>query len=481
MAPTKVKGTYSVDQITLSNFRCFGEQQTARLAPLTLLVGENSTGKTSFLALVRALWDIGYRQRIPDFKEDPYDLGSFDEIAHYRSARGGRADTFLAGFASRVEPGQRFGRRQGVRKEDVYLFNTTFSRHRTGAAPTQIRIDHIRVDHTRVWVEFHFPNNGVMQVRAGTPGGTWQKVVPEDLASIMDIDQNQFWLFLNLFSQVALPRGKAESEWASLEGSTFPSDKDLIEIEACLRFVRGDFTTLVHPPAYASAPVRSKPRRTYDPTRPVRDPEGDYIPMYFADMSFRNETEWTSLQNALDAFGREAGLFDEISVKPLGKKDSEPFQIQIRKFGGRSKGPPRNLIDVGYGVSQVLPVITELLGDDAAPLFLLQQPEVHLHPSAQAALGTLFCQVASPDRQLIVETHSDHLLDRVRTDVRDGTTGLKPDDVSILFFERGDLDVRIHSLRIDEEGNILGAPAGYRSFFLEETARSLWKRQSLGT
>ena len=461
-----------MDQIILSNFRCFREEQTARLAPLTLLVGENSTGKTSFLALVRALWDIGYRQRIPDFKEDPYDLGSFDEIAHHRGTRGGRADTFLAGFASRVEPRQRIGRKQD-RKKDVYRFNTTFSRHRTGAIPTQIRIDQIRGDHARAWVEFHFPNNSVMQVRAGTPGGTWQKVVPEDFAGIMDIDQNQFWFFLNMFSQVFLPRGSAESEWTSLEGSPFPSGKDWIEIEACLRFARGDVTSRLYPPAYASAPVRSKPRRTYDPTRPVRDAEGDYIPMYVADMAFRDETEWASLQHALEGFGREAGLFDEISVRPLGKKDSEPFQIQIRKFGKRSKGPSRNLIDVGYGVSQVLPVITELLGDDAAPLFLLQQPEVHLHPSAQAALGTLFCQVASPDRQLIVETHSDHLLDRVRMDVRDGTTGLKPDDVSILFFERGDLDVRIHSLRIDKEGNILGAPDGYRRFFMEETNRSI--------
>ena len=58
-------------------------------------------------------------------------------------------------------------------------------------------------------------------------------------------------------------------------------------------------------------------------------------------------------------------------------------------------------------------------------------------------------------------------------DVRDGKRSLNPEDVSILFFERGDLDVRIHSLRIDEEGNLVGAPDSYRSFFMEETARSL--------
>ena len=166
-------------------------------------------------------------------------------------------------------------------------------------------------------------------------------------------------------------------------------------------------------------------------------------------------------------------MFDEITIKRLGRRDSEPFQVQVRKLGSKLKGPLRNLIDVGYGVSQVLPVITELLRPKAPPMFLLQQPEVHLHPSAQAALGSLFCQIASRERQLIVETHSDNLLDRVRMDVRDGVSALKPEEVSILFFERNDLDVRIHSLGIDEMGNITNAPASYRNFFMQETTRAL--------
>ena len=229
---------------------------------------------------------------------------------------------------------------------------------------------------------------------------------------------------------------------------------------------------------YASAPVRSKPRRTYDPARPTRDPEGDYIPMYLSNLYFQNREQWKTLKDALEKFGQDAGLFDEISVKPLGKKETEPFQVQVRKSGKRVKGPQRNLIDVGYGVSQVLPVITELLRADTPPIFLLQQPEVHLHPSAQAALGSLFCQIAGPKRQLVVETHSDHLISRVRMDVRDGEGSLKPEDVSILFFERRDLDVHIHSLEIDDEGNVLNAPPVYRQFFIDEMERSIWKRRN---
>ena len=197
------------------------------------------------------------------------------------------------------------------------------------------------------------------------------------------------------------------------------------------------------------------------------------MPMYLADVFTQSKSEWARLKEGLERFGKEAGLFDEIFIRRKGQRDNEPFQIHFRKLGSKLKGPSRNLIDIGYGVSQVLPVITELLRPDAAPLFLLQQPEIHLHPSAQAALGSLFCQIASRERQLIVETHSDHLLDRVRMDVRDGRGALKPEDVSILFFERNELDVHIHSLRIDGEGNVLNAPDSYRRFFMEETARSL--------
>ena len=146
----------------------------------------------------------------------------------------------------------------------------------------------------------------------------------------------------------------------------------------------------------------------------------------------------------------------------------------MRKYGSKgTKGLKRNLVDVGFGISQILPLLAELFRDKGADLFLLQQPEVHLHPSAQAALGTLLCQVAASGRQLLVETHSDHLLDRVRMDVRDGETGLAPEDVSVLFFERDDLAVRIHSLRFDQNGNVLDAPLGYRQFFMDETRRSV--------
>ncbi len=355
-----------MDRVTFQNYRCFREKQSARLAPLTFLVGENSTGKTSFLALLRALWQVAFQDRIPDFRQPPYDLGSFEDVVHYRGANNARPTRFEAGFEY---------------------------------APSRKTKD--RVNYSVIFDD-----------RDGYP-------FPSPC--------------------------------------TFSQGKALVETKDI----------------FASAPIRFRPKRTYDPSRPAPDPEGEYIPDYFAGMSRNAPERWGRLKSDLEGFGRDSGLFDEIGVLSFGKTAGSPFQVQIRKFGKRLKGPKRNLIDVGYGVSQALPILTELLREDAPGMFLLQQPEVHLHPRAQAALGSLFCNLAAAGKQIVVETHSDYILDRVYMDIRDKKTPLKAEDVSILYFERDELDVNIHSIRVDKDGNVHDAPLGYRRFFMEEMRRSI--------
>ena len=454
-----------MDQIRLKNYRCFRDEQTARLAPLTLLVGENSTGKTSFLAMVRVLWDIAYLHRIPDFKEDPYDLGSFDEIAHYRGGKGGRANTFEAGFGpmrTYIRPQYKSTK---VHPKDSGNFSVTFGR--MGTVPVPERRYFSRGE---IWADENFKQGGQQRCRIGTSRGSWDirsvvgKDTPLDLAQYMIRPLFYFFRYYR-----AVRDEDEENKFVPVGDSPEITRGDLEKIEQLTRLGFGAGRNR----PYASAPVRSKPRRTYDPARSSPDPEGDHVPMYLASLYFQNKKKWETLKNQLGDFGKTAGLFDDITIKQLGRRESDPFQVQVKKSSGRHIGPWRNVIDVGYGVSQVLPLLTELLRPNAPPIFLLQQPEVHLHPSAQAALGSLFCEVSRPNRQLIVETHSDHILDRVRMDIRDGRGKLKPADVSILFFERGDLDVTIHSLRLDENGNILNAPDSYRRFFMEEMTRSL--------
>ena len=453
-----------MEEITVKNFRCFREEQTVRLAPLTLLVGENSTGKTSLMAMIRILWEVAYSLEGTDFKRAPYDLGSFDDIIHHRGGRGTKATSFEAGFKSPSRS-----------RSKSYQFEVSFNKQGTVPSPSRMRLST-----KEVWIEGGLDNLRSWQLSCGTPNGTWKinNKGNEFRSLTADIRPGlRFLLFC--FQMIIDPDRKTHFKSTDvLNGSKLPSDEDLNRILQLVYTPRRSSVLFPDEPSpYASAPVRSKPHRTYDPAITSRDPEGDYIPMYFADTYSQNKKEWDNLKEALEQFGQTSGLFDEITVKPLGGKGKEggPFQVQIRKAGKKTKGPYRNLLDVGYGVSQILPVITELLRQDIPPMVLLQQPEVHLHPSAQAALGSLLCQVTSgrKDLQIVVETHSDNLLDRIRMDIRDQKTSLKPDDVSVLFFEPGDLDVQIHSLRLDKQGNVLDAPPNYRFFFLQETKRTL--------
>ena len=446
-------------EIRVKNFRCFHEEQAARMAPLTLLVGENGAGKTSFLALIRALWDTAYGNRKPDFKEAPFDLGSFDEIAHNRGGRTGRAATFTAGFdAARKKRNPDQGATGS--RERRHRFDASFSCEGTAPAATSSAFDC-----EDITIATRFTDTGSQEIHVWTTQGEWSWQAPARLDTPFDGQRN---VFPYLVLQTALAD---ESRLKPVAGSTELTAAERRRLEQLLREL-GALSSGGRP--LAGAPARSRPQRNRNQQEAAADSDAETIPMNLHASLLKDEGASRALKDALEGFGREAGLFDEISVRPSRAEAGRPTRIRIRKFGRRVKGPSRDLIDIGYGISQVLPTVAELMVNHAAPMFLLQQPEAHLHPRAQAALGSLFCRIAASDQQLVIETHSDHLLDRVRMDVRDGKAALKPEDVSILFFEQGsDLNVRIHSLRLDGEGNILDAPASYRRFFMEETQRSL--------
>ena len=439
-----------LQEIRLRDFRCFREQQTARLAPLTLLVGENSTGKTSFLAGIRAMLEVGSDHRDPDFRAPPYDLGSFHEIA-YRQDRNGRrggAESFDLGLQYAGE------------LVDAVAVDATFTLG-DGAAP---KLSTVLWSAGDVWVREQRNPEG-RHTDLGCASGSWRlpPLRDPDRRYLYSRDVAAFSRHLRVAVESGMP-GKMQSLHG--DAGAVPTECDHAKLNRLFvesnKFASG---------ALAGAPIRSSPLRTYDPVRLVQDPQGVSTPAFLANIHARKPDEWQDMKSDLEKFGHKSGLFDEVFVKRLGRHEFEPFQLEVRKRGKTRRGARRNLIDVGYGVSQILPLLVELFRHDRATMFLLQQPEVHLHPSAQAELGSLFCATAGSHCQLIVETHSDYVLDRILLDVRDTRTDLKPDDVSILYFERDDLSVTIHSIRIDDEGNVLDAPDGYRGFFRDELKR----------
>lgn len=449
--------------ITAENFRCFREVE-ARLAPLTILVGENGTGKTSFLALVRALVESAYGLRTPDFGEPPYDLGLFADIVHDRGSKNGRAKSFRGSFEARRDS----------RRFRAHEYRIAFEERAAFAAPSEHRYRSGDLRFTER--SSHF----VIE----TADGRWRGSRPGPGSfALEDRYRPPPWFVLNGLdpgledaagSAVGFENARDGNGDGIADGIADrdgrPDAETLDEVSAMLRtFPKPRW---VRP--FCSAPVRTRPLRTYEPFQPTLDVEGDSIPTYLATLSARHPQEWETLRARIESFGRGAGLFDDFRIHHFGDTLGGPFRIELRKHSNRRiKGPWRNLADVGYGVSQVLPLLVQVHRSRGAPMFLLQEPEIHLHPSAEAALGSLLREVAASGRQVLVEAHSDHLMDRIRMDVRDGKTKLKPEEVSLLFFERGDREVNIHAIGFDSVGAVVGAPEGYRQFFSDELDRSI--------
>jgi hypothetical protein len=165
---------------------------------------------------------------------------------------------------------------------------------------------------------------------------------------------------------------------------------------------------------------------------------------------------------------RDMRLISDFHVKPLGAHRKE-YEVLVRTG---PKLPEVKLTDVGFGVSQVLPVIVESFYVPRRSILIFEQPEIHLHPRVQADLADLFVDAirarenGEPRQcQFIIESHSEHFLRRLQRRIAEEE--LSADDAALYFVHTQGASARIEALEVDLFGNILNWPEG---FFGDEMA-----------
>ncbi|MGB9497819.1 MAG: DUF3696 domain-containing protein [Dissulfuribacterales bacterium] len=168
-------------------------------------------------------------------------------------------------------------------------------------------------------------------------------------------------------------------------------------------------------------------------------------------------------------------LIDAFSVEAI-TKDSNLYQVWVQKTVRSS----RVLItDVGFGVSQLLPVLVLCYYVPEGATVLLEQPELHLHPSVQSGLADVFIDVAKNRKvQIILESHSEHLLRRFQRRIAEER--LSTDDTSLYFCDISRGISRLVPLELDLFGNIQNWPEGFFGDDLDEMAamtRAAMERQ----
>ncbi len=146
----------------------------------------------------------------------------------------------------------------------------------------------------------------------------------------------------------------------------------------------------------------------------------------------------------------------DLQVLPI--EGASAISLRLRSDSRSDFQRPQN---VGFGLTQLFPVLVQVLSSRPGDLVIVENPEVHLHPLAQQEIGTLLAQVAKTGVQVMVETHSDHVLNGIRLAVKSGC-GVRADDVAIHFFTRAtDGSSQRMSPKIDADGRLDVWPEGF--------------------
>jgi predicted ATPase len=166
-----------------------------------------------------------------------------------------------------------------------------------------------------------------------------------------------------------------------------------------------------------------------------------------------------SFENLIARWLKDMGLIFEFKVEPIGEGRKEhEVKVKIHK-----DSPEVLITDVGFGISQILPVLVQCFYVAPKSTIIFEQPEIHLHPSVQSHLGDLFIETTKSrengkdrDIQVIIESHSEHLIRRIQRRIAEET--ISPEDVAIYFIHQEKGQAKLQELQINLFGDVTNWP-----------------------
>ncbi|WP_461163596.1 DUF3696 domain-containing protein [Arthrobacter sp. R4-81] len=473
--PRLVAPVHLLSELRVSNFKAFGRSTSVPFRPLTLLYGRNSSGKSSVLQAIQLL-----RQSLPEdclvTQGQHTDAGSFRTCVHNHDVD--RA----------IHIGLTFGNNPAVTIRDG------------DPSPALIR----RVDYSFSMGGNQCADRVDAKYSLGSAAFGYQiKPAHEDerAASELSLDMHQIQQLMNIVAD-------ADSTYASrpqrsshasngavtrllkkinldgidvaadglVPGTSIATDlsrggvteRELTTTESYVRKglklaagIGRELVEILGPMSYLG-PLRQAPQRVH-----VRSNAAD-ASSELALSLFDNRSE----QVQISAWMQKIGIPYELEVLALdaGKGSDilgNPLAISLTdKRSGVILSPS----DVGFGVSQVLPILVELSARQSS-LICIEQPEIHLHPAMQSEMADLLIESIDPTgraNQVIAETHSEHLVLRIQRRIKE--RALDPELVSILYVDQDDEgDAIVVPLRIDREGDFVDPwPNGFFEERLDE-------------
>lgn len=421
-----------ITSLRLKNFRGFTDSCVIPLAPLTFLVGPNSSGKSTIVnALMFVAQSHSERSTVAiesDWMGRLVDLGSFEDTVHGHNTK----------LTMSIELGLRF-------------FSYDEHKHRIVGLPK----------HEMLW---RWEINDAKS-EAGSPNfssGFVSQMTIHDCTSGAELEVRNsdkectFGINGDWYVISKTPDYPILSKWPIQETIyNYLSDKskNTFGKRAGYKRISEFYSSSITSRAFAGfervSSARSGPKRWVAKssiTQSDSSTKGQLNDAYALNLGSPagvTSKRHSAARESIAKYMRELGIGTALSNVELSAYHSA---LKITDSVNHVRS---NLADVGFGASQVIPVLKGCLNESFGPL-VIEQPEIHLHPRAQGILATLICE-SSARRQILVETHSEHMINRARIQVAQGS--LHHSDVVILYIDRAPEGTTVTRIGLTPDGD----------------------------
>ncbi len=428
------------ESLRVRNFRSIRDSGDIRLSDLNVFVGPNNSGKSSILYTLMTV-KMTLESRSTDMamitSTPELDLGSYLDLI-----RDGNTDNELAIEFMLNDPSVRkpltISGEYGSGKESSYAgVETRFSFDRTSNEVKLVS-----------FVGKDYLGNRIMRLTS-TDQGEWKITGPSSRL------QQHMRLHLVNFVPIVTPSGQRPGDELAVKImrwylATVQRGKALHEVFERLRYV---------------APIRERiPRYGVVGTMVYSElsPSGQNLMRVLSSSDMISTRGRAAIDELNYWLGRRFRLLKNIDVMDVDQAGTIKTLIADDPRGSNKI----NLASMGCGISQLVPVITQTVLLPESGCLLVEQPEIHLHPSAQADLADLFVASVTKKRQFIIETHSEHFVLRLRRRIAEGK--ISPEKIGLFFVEKKGGQTKIQKLKLRPNGHFEEWPAGFFEEGFEE-------------
>lgn len=471
-----------INKINLENFKSFRSLKNLKVKPITILTGTNSCGKSSILQSILLIKQTLESKTISEnllLNGRFVHLGNFDNVIYNKDSN----NELKIGLSYNVSKEDFSNKNGNIPLYSIFHHLLTDDSFDIPKAKFQINYyAYIKsIDKkTKHYIKPTLITRFELEINVLHPDG---KVYSESFVNATNLDKDIYecsWKLPNKRrtdnnEEIIKGKDKFRLKFLNLIPTSFELDNpnsysrendlhfQFYLVNELLKQLCSSFTYV--------GPLREEPSRRYvyeDEIVEIGNKGENAAFIFLSELENKIENFYTFDENSQkfilkkninleDAVNTWNKVFKIINFKAVPNQEVIRLQLDSSSLNSTQV----NIADVGFGISQIFPIILEGLRMNSGGTLLLEQPEIHLHPKVQMQLADYFISLALANKNLIIETHSEHIINRlVRRIVEDDESKLK-DLVAIYFIENSEVGSTAKEVKIDEFSGIINWPEDF--------------------